>query len=133
MSTRARVRREIKPETRSAVAEKVHLEQQLQKMGETEMRLRAQLSAYEEQFEELTDFKRKYFELKERIDAQASRTVDESAPRVESLSKQLSETREASTTLIQEREQAEIRLEQACEQIHRFTEQNIKHELTRAN
>ena len=54
MSTRARVRREIRPETMSAVAEKEHLEKQLQKMGETEilteMSLRAKLSAYEEQF-----------------------------------------------------------------------------------
>ena len=92
------------------------------------MRLRAQLSAYEEQFQELNDFKRKYFEFKERIDTQASRTLDESAPRVESLSKELSETLEASTTLIKEREQAETRLEQAREEVHRLTEQKTKHE-----
>ena len=128
MSTRARVRREIMLETRSAVAEKENLEQQLQKMGETEMSLRAKLSAYEEQFQELNDFKMKYLELKERFGAQASRTLDESARKVELLSKELSETREASMTLLEERERAETRLVQACEEFQRLTEQKSKHE-----
>ena len=129
MSTRARVRREIMLETRSAVAEKENLEQQLQKMGETEMSLRAKISAYEEQFQEMNGFKMKYLELKERVDAQASRTLDESAPKVEQLSQELSATREASMTLRKEREDAEIRLVQACKEVQRLTEQKSKHEL----
>jgi hypothetical protein len=112
----------------SAAAEKEHLEPQSQKIGETEMSLRAKLRAYEEQFQELNEFKSKYYELKERIDAQASRTLDDSAPRVELLSKELSETREASTTLLRERGHAEYRLEQAREQIQRLTEKKAKHE-----
>ena len=110
MSTRVRVRREAI----SAAAEKEHMEAQMQKMGENEMNLRATISAYEEQFQELNDFKVKYLALKERVDAQASRTLDESVPKVERLSQELSETREASMTLRKEVEDAEIRMVQAC-------------------
>ena len=128
LRTRARVKRDIIPQTRSAAAEKEHLEQQLQKMGETEMSLRARLSVYEEQFQEMHDFKSRYYELKSRLDAQASQTLEDSAPRVVPLSQELSETREASATLLREREDAEYRLEQAQEQIQRLTEQKTKHE-----
>ena len=47
---------------------------------------------------------------------------------IQSLRKKLSETREASTTLLREREHGETRLEQAREQIQRLTEQKTKHE-----
>ena len=92
------------------------------------MSLRARLSVYEEQFQEMHDFKSRYYELKARLDAQASQTLEDSAPRVVPLSQELSETREASATLLREREDAEYRLEQAQEQIQRLTEQKIKHE-----
>jgi hypothetical protein len=65
MSTRVRIRREVI----SAVAEKDHLEKQIKTMGENEMKLRAALSTYGEQFQELIEFKGKYYELKERIEA----------------------------------------------------------------
>ena len=125
MSTRVRVRREAI----SAAAEKELMEAQMQKMGENEMNLRATISAYEEQFQELNDFKVKYLALQERVDAQASRTLDESAPKVEQLSQELSATREASMTSRKECEDAEIRLVQAGKEVQRLTEQKSKHEL----
>ena len=96
-------------------------------MGQTDMNLHATISAYEEQIQELNEFKRKYHELKERIDAQASRTLDDSAPTVESLSKEPSKTREVSTTLLKDREQAETQLKEARGQIQRLAEQETKH------